>query len=78
MSLFIDATFVKSIIAVFAVIMSNIGARYVIDDVNNRHKTIMSHPNMCYLYIFCIAYTGANDVYLAITAAVLYGILTRY
>ena len=66
---------IDAIVVVFAIIMSNIGARYIIMDVQKRHEKLFAHPHMRYLYIFCMAYLGARNMYIAAGAAVAYAVL---
>lgn len=65
----------QAIIVVSCIILSNIGARYIMIDMHRRHEKLFSHPNMRYVYIFCMAYLGSRDPYLSFVAAFMYGLL---
>lgn len=64
-----------AIFLVLAVIMSNIGSRYIMVDLHEKHGNLFAHPSMKYVYMFSMAYMGSRDPVLAGACAVLYGIL---
>lgn len=53
-----------------AIILSNIGARHVVEDLKDIE--IFAHPYMLYVYIFCMAFIGTRDPYVSGGVAVLY------
>lgn len=65
----------EALMLVFCTIMTNIGCRYIITDVQKRHGNFLNDPKMIYLYIFCMAYLGGRDVTLAVGTVVLYGFI---
>jgi len=65
----------EALMLVFCTIMTNIGCRYIITDVQKRHGDFLNDPKMIYLYIFCMAYLGGRDLTLALVATVLYGFI---
>lgn len=66
---------VDAIFLVIAVIISNIGTRYIMIDLHEKHPNLLSHPAMRYIYMFCIAYMGSRDPVLSFGFMLLYGIL---
>ena len=62
----------ESIIVVLCIILSNVGARYIIIELHQKHGQLFGHPKMKYLYIFCMAYLGSRDPLLSAGTAVAY------
>lgn len=56
-----------------AILLSNIGARHIVADVE--HIALFSYPCMCYVYVYCMAYIGTRDFVASFVIAVLYGIV---
>lgn len=68
--------YVDAISMCIAIILSNIGARYVITDLDNKGwSAFFGQANMIYLYIFCMAYLGCHDIVISGTLSVLYGLI---
>ena len=64
---------IESVLMVISIIMSNIGARYIIMDIDRKHYSkYFGHKYMTYVYIFCMSYLGSRDLYLSILFAILY------
>ncbi len=56
-----------------AILLSNIGARHIVADVE--HIALFAHPYMCYVYVYCMAYIGTRDYIAALVIAMLYGVV---
>lgn len=63
------------IIVVLCVILSNIGARYILIDLDRKHGHIFGHPKMVYLYIFCMSYLGSRDPLLSLMMSLCYSLV---
>lgn len=60
-----------------SVLLSNIGARYIFEDLNERYQRrhkILSHPLMKYIYVFAIGLGGSRNIKLAAIITLLYAI----
>ena len=60
-----------------SVLLSNIGARYIFEDLNERYKRrhqILSHPVMKYIYVFAIGLGGSRNIKLAAIITLLYAV----
>ena len=55
-----------------AILLSNIGARHVVADVE--HISLFNNPYMCYVYVYCMAYIGTRNLLASLSIPVLYGI----
>lgn len=67
---------INSVIISIAIILSNIGARYIVVDLDQKGwDRVFGHPNMRYLYIFCMCYMGTHDVVTALMLSMVYGAL---
>lgn len=61
-----------SLMMIFAIIFSNIGARYIIMDIDKRHSKYFGNDKMRYVYIFSMAYLGSRNIYLSSLVALVY------
>jgi hypothetical protein len=61
-----------SIIMAISIIMSNLGARYILVDIDKKHATYFGNNNMKYVYIFCMTYLGSRNIFLSTLFAILY------
>ena len=63
----------NALIISFAIIISNIGARYIHLDLNSeRQRFILEHPYTRYLYIYCMSFIGVRDFQLSAVVTVIY------
>ena len=65
----------NTVVVSMAIILSNIGARYIIADVDQKQNKLFAHHNMLYLYIFCMAYVGTRDPLMASVVSAMYYIV---
>jgi hypothetical protein len=61
-----------SVMMILAIIFSNIGARYIILDIDKRYAKYFGHDKMRYVYIFSMAYLGSRNIYLSLLVALVY------
>lgn len=71
----INAISVNTILLGVAVLISNVGARHVIADLE--HIQLLSHGHMCYLYVFCMAYITTRDALVALQITFLYATIRK-
>lgn len=64
----------QSMALVICVIMSNIGAKYILSDMCHKHEEIFSNPNMRYVYIFCMSFIASRDPYMSLLASATYSL----
>lgn len=62
----------ESLLMIFALIFTNIGARYIAMDIDKRHSKYFGHDKMRYVYIFSMAYLGSRNISLSLLVALLY------
>jgi len=58
-----------------SVLLSNIGARYILGDFTEQHRKrqrILSHPLMKYVFVFAIGFVGTRNLYLATIVTTIY------
>jgi hypothetical protein len=56
-----------------AILLSNIGARHIVADVE--HIALFAHPYMCYVYVCSMAFIGTRNILASLYIAVIYGII---
>lgn len=65
----------QSVFLSMAIIMSNIGARYIVMDLDKRNGTLFAQPYMRYVYVFCMSFLGSRNPYIAGVIVGLYHLL---
>jgi len=55
-----------------AMVTTNIGARYLVNDMTPKREKLLTHPNMKYLYVFCMGFVATRNPVLAIVIVALY------
>lgn len=48
-----------------AMLLTNIGARYIMLDINHKRDKILGHPYMKYIYVYCMGMIGTRNFLLA-------------
>lgn len=62
-----------------AMVISNIGARFLVGGISTSKKreSLLSDPNMRYLYVFCMGFVATRDIILASILVCLYELFMR-
>ncbi len=57
-----------------AMVTTNIGARFLVNDMTKKREQLLTHPNMKYLYVFCMGFVATRNIVLAMIIVSLYTI----
>lgn len=75
--LYMNYELLTGIFLTLAVIISNIGAKFIHLDFDDRQHGVLSHPHVRIFYIFCMAFVGIRDFYYAGIITTIYYLLVR-
>ena len=56
-------------------IMVNIGARFIIEELSDEHREIIKSPYVRKLIIFCSVFMATRDIFVAIVVTIIFAIL---
>lgn len=69
------STTVNSLLVGVSLILSNIGSRYLLQDIANWKLEYLSHPLMRPVYLFSMAFASTRDFKVSVTVATIYLLL---
>lgn len=75
----LDYELLMGLTLTLAIIISNIGAKFIHMDFDERQQKIMAHPLARVFYIYCMAFIGIRDFrYAAIVTGIYYLIVLSF
>ena len=59
----------------FVMILVNVGARFIIEELSDEHREIIKSPYVRKLIIFCSVFMATRDIFVAIIVTIIFTIL---
>ena len=56
-------------------IMVNIGARFIIEEIDDEHKEIIKNPYFRKIFIFCSVFIATRDIGVALIVTIIFAVL---
>lgn len=74
MNVLMNIDMINALIVGLAMVTANLGARFLMLDMNKKRENLLSHPNMRYLYVFCMGFVSTRSYLLAGVVAMIYSV----
>tara|TARA_R100001163_G_C5067308_1_gene206313 strand:- start:4293 stop:4535 length:243 start_codon:yes stop_codon:yes gene_type:complete len=65
-------------ILAFAVIISNIGFNYILDDLDDRQKSVLNNKFLRKVYLFGLIYCGTKDFMISLISTIVYAMAVHW
>ena len=62
----------------FAVIMSNIGVNYILEDLDERQKNFLNNCVMRKFFLFALVYCGTKNLMISVIATLIYSAVVHW
>ncbi|MEX0598967.1 MAG: hypothetical protein WD512_20965 [Candidatus Paceibacterota bacterium] len=61
-----------------AIILSNVGFNYILDDLSEHHKKLLNNSILRKIYLFALIYCGTQNLTISTLATVVYIIIVHF
>lgn len=60
-----------------AIILSNVGFNYILDDLKDHHKKVLNNSILRKIYLFALIYCGTQNLMISTLATVIYAVIVH-